>query len=45
MDGGESDIFEAEVTEDDDLVDDEHEATIESSPKKKRRGSVARAEK
>ena len=33
-DRGESEIVEAEVVEDDDLVDDEHEANIESPPSK-----------
>ena len=36
-DRGESYIVEPEVTEDDDLVDDEHEAIIESPSSKKRR--------
>ena len=44
-DRSKSDIVEAEVVEDYDLVDDKHEATIESTPSKKRRGSGVRAEK
>ena len=44
-DRGESEIVEAEAVEYDDLVDDEHGATIESLPLKKRRSSGVRAEK
>ena len=44
-DSGESDTVEAEVAEDDDLVDDEHKMNIESPPSKNSRGSGVRVKK
>ena len=38
-DRGKSEIVEVEVMEDDDFVDNEHEATIESPQSKNNRGS------
>ena len=42
-DRGKSEIVEVDVVEDDNLVEDEHEATLDSSPSKKRRVSGVRA--
>ena len=44
-DRGESEIVEAEMVEDDDLVGNEHEANIYSPTSKNRIGSGVRAEK